>query len=126
MLGLPGESLADILRTVDRLNALPVRGVKLHNTYVCARTALEREYRAGNYEPLEEGAYVEWAVEVLLRLRPDIIVHRVVADPAPGELVAPGWAARKGDLVRFIEHAYHKKRVERDGPQLQTPRHAGI
>ena len=115
MLGLPGENLSHILDTVEQLNALPIRGVKLHNTYVCARTALEREYRAGTYVPLEEGAYVEWAVEALLHLRPDIIIHRVVADPAPGELVAPEWAARKGDLVRYIEHAYHRKRVARDG-----------
>lgn len=49
MLGLPGEQLSDILHTVKCLNALPIRGVKLHNTYVCCGTALEREYRAGAY-----------------------------------------------------------------------------
>ena len=52
---------------------------------------------------------------LLTGLRPDIIIHRVVADPAPGELVAPDWATRKGDLVRFIQHAYHKKVEEREG-----------
>ena len=115
MLGLPGETPDDVRDTVRRLNALPVHGVKLHNVYVCRGTALERAYRAGAYAPLTEGAYIALAVDVLTGLRPDIIIHRVVADPAPGELVAPDWATRKGDLVRFIQHAYHKKVEEREG-----------
>ena len=109
MLGLPGETPDDVHATVRRLNDLPVHGVKLHNVYVCRNTALERVYRAGEYVPLTEDAYVELAVDALTELRPDIIIHRVVADPAPGELVAPDWATRKGDLVRFIQHAYHRR-----------------
>ena len=109
MLGLPGETPDDVHATVRRLNALPVHGVKLHNVYVCRNTALERAYRAGEYVPLTEDAYVELAVDALTELRPDIIIHRVVADPAPGELGAPDWATRKGDLVRFIQHAYHRR-----------------
>ena len=109
MLGLPGETPDEVHATVRRLNDLPVHGVKLHNVYVCRNTALERAYRAGEYVPLTEDAYVELAVDALTELRPDIIIHRVVADPAPGELVAPDWATRKGDLVRFIQHAYHRR-----------------
>ncbi|MFQ9866710.1 MAG: hypothetical protein ACLRWP_06540 [Bilophila wadsworthia] len=61
-----------------------------------ARAGLPRR----RVRPLTEDAYVELAVDALTELRPDIIIHRVVADPAPGELVAPDWATRKGDLVR--------------------------
>lgn len=112
MLGLPGETQEDLLATLHRLNELPVHGIKLHNVYVCDHTALERAYLAGDYVPLTEGAYVSLAAEALLALRPDIIVHRVVADPAPGELVAPAWATRKGDLVRYIQHEYHRRKEE--------------
>ena len=115
MLGLPGEGRDDVLATVRRLNALPVHGVKLHNVYVCQGTALARAHRAGDYSPLSEEAYIDLAVDALLALRPDIIIHRVVADPAPGELVAPEWAARKGDLVRYIQHEYHRRRESATG-----------
>ena len=115
MLGLPGEGRDDVLATVRRLNALPVHGVKLHNVYVCRGTTLARAHRAGDYSPLSEEAYIDLAVDVLLALRPDIIIHRVVADPAPGELVAPEWATRKGDLVRYIQHEYHRRRENASG-----------
>lgn len=109
MAGLPGESPEMFLETVRRLNDLPVHGVKFHNVYVCRETALEREYRSGAYIPLPRNLYIELTVEALTRLRPDIIVHRVVADPAPGELAAPEWATDKSGLVRAIEHGYARK-----------------
>lgn len=114
MIGLPGETPDDVLATVDRLNTAPVHGVKLHNVYICRGTALERDFLAGAYRPQERAAYVRLAVEVLARLRPDIIVHRVVADPAPGELLAPAWAGDKSGLVREIEHGYHARMAGTD------------
>lgn len=120
MIGLPGETPDDVLATVERLNATPVHGVKLHNVYVCRGTALEREFLAGDYRPPERAAYVNLAVEALARLRPDIVVHRVVADPAPGELRAPDWARDKSGLVREIEHGYHA-RMTSQSPPRPTP-----
>lgn len=109
MIGLPGENAEAVLTTVERLNASPVSGVKFHNVYVCENTALDRAYRAGAYAPPERAVYVATVTEALARLRPDIVVHRVVADPAPGELAAPDWARDKGGLVREIEHSYHRR-----------------
>lgn len=109
MLGLPGESPQDVYNTVEILNTLPVQGVKLHNVYVCKKTELAHEFLAGDYCPLTRATYVELATEVLVRLRPDILVHRIVADPSVGELLAPDWAVDKSGLVRAIEHAYHAK-----------------
>lgn len=110
MLGLPGETPDDVHATVRRLNDLPVHGVKLHNVYVCRNTALERAYRAGEYVPLTEDAYVELARGCPHGAAPRHY-HPPESSPIPppGELVAPDWATRKGDLVRFIQHAYHRR-----------------
>lgn len=109
MIGLPGETPEDVLTTVDRLNDMPIQGIKLHNVYVCRNTALEQEFLSGTYQPLKRLEYVSLASQILTRLRSDILVHRVVADPAPGELIAPDWATDKSGLVRSIEHAYHAR-----------------
>ncbi len=106
MFGLPGETPEDMLKTVDRLNALPVHGIKFHNVYVERYTVLEKEYIKGLYTPLTERMYIELIVESLYRLRPDIVIHRVVADPPSKDLVAPEWAQHKSYLVRTIERHY--------------------
>ena len=87
---------------MDFLNALPVAGVKLHNLLVCRGSGLEQLWRAGGYAPPGREDYVQAVVRALTRLRPDICVQRLAADPAPGELLAPDWGADKtGTLARI-------------------------
>lgn len=110
MFGLPGETPTHMLQTIDRLNNLPIHGIKFHNVYVCKNTILEKEFNAGNYHPLTEADYSDIVVESLYRLRPDIVIHRVVADPLPEELVAPEWARYKSAVVRGIEKRFRARR----------------
>ena len=103
MAGLPGESGDDFLDTVRWTAALPVQGVKLHNLYVPQGTALEREWKRGGYRPMEQEEYVELAARALTLLPSSVVMHRITADPAPGELAAPGWAMDKGITVMHID-----------------------
>ena len=89
-------------RSVDFLSALPVSGVKFHNTMVVCGTRLETWWRQGRYTPPAMEDYAVAVAHALARLRPDVVVHRLAADPAPGELVAPDWAARKHDVLARI------------------------
>lgn len=93
--GLPGERLPHFLQTVEFVNALPLAGIKLHNLYVAEGAALAALWRAGELPLLSREEYVDWLCAAVSRLRPDLVVHRLVADPAPGELLAPDWAADK-------------------------------
>lgn len=103
MAGLPGESPDMFLDSVRRLNELPVHGVKFHNVYVCRNSTLEHLYAAGEYTPLSREAYVDLVLEALCLLRPDIVVHRVVADTVPDDLVAPHWVLEKHDTMQAIQ-----------------------
>ena len=103
MAGLPGESGEDFLDTVRWTASLPVQGVKLHNLYVPQGTALEREWKEGGYTPMEQEEYVELAARALTLLPSSVVMHRITADPAPGELAAPGWAMDKGVTVMHID-----------------------
>jgi uncharacterized protein len=101
--GLPGAGPEDLACSVDFLNTLPVAAVKFHNLLICRGTTLAREWEAGIFGPAELESYVAALIEALERLRPDICVERLFADPAPGELLAPAWAADKAaglDLLR--------------------------
>ena len=103
MAGLPGERPEDMLEAVRRVNDLPVQGIKFHNVYVCKNTPLAEEFLAGTFTPLSRETYVDLVVEALCLLRPDIIVHRVVADPTANELLAPVWTLTKHQTVMAIE-----------------------
>jgi radical SAM protein (TIGR01212 family) len=104
ILGLPGETQEHWLSTIDFLNRLPVAGVKFHNLFVSRGSALESAWQAGRFIPPEMDAYVQGLARCLERLRPDVVIHRLHADPAPGELAAPAWAADRPALRRAIEN----------------------
>lgn len=97
--GLPGETLADFEQTMAVVNSLPVAGIKFHNLYICRGTALEKQWRDGGVKLLSREESLRWLVRGLTLLRPEIVVHRLNGDPAPGELVAPDWALDKSGYL---------------------------
>ena len=86
------ETLDDLLRTINLLNTLPVHGVKFHNTFVCRDTPLARLHEQGRFVPLDLDGYLAQLAAALMRLKPTTVVHRLNANPASGELIAPDWA----------------------------------
>ncbi len=102
MAGLPGEGIEDFLATVRFVAALPIAGVKLHNTLVVTGSGLAALHAAGGYQPMAREDYVEAVCRAIALLPPQVAVERQNADPAPGELLAPAWAADKQGLLREI------------------------
>lgn len=105
MAGLPGESPDDFLATVDFVASLPVHSIKLHNTLVVRHSRLETLWRSGGYQPIPREEYVALAAAAIARFRADMVVERINADPARGELLAPAWAADKSGVIRDIRQA---------------------
>lgn len=102
MAGLPGEREEDFLETVQWTASLPVQGVKLHNLYIPRGTAVEKEWKEGRLVPLEQEQYAALAARALTFLPSAVVMHRICADPAPGELAAPSWAVDKGGTLHLI------------------------
>lgn len=115
MVGLPGEDKSSFLTSLHRTMELPVHGIKLHNVYVSPNTALARDFTAGTYTPLSQDAYIDMAVTALAELdthRPDIIIHRVVADTVPDDLLAPDWVLDKHTTMTAIQKALRAKAAD--------------
>ena len=102
MAALPGEDEADFAASVRWLSQQPVQAVKFHCLYVCENTPLAREYECGAYTPWTQQRYVAAVSAALPLLRSDIVVQRMVGDPAPGELVGPQWCARSRETLNLI------------------------
>jgi radical SAM protein (TIGR01212 family) len=105
ILGLPGESKEDILRTAEAMGRLGIDGIKIHSLYVVKGTPLARFCHTSKWSPIDESTYVDWVVSFLERLPPDMTIHRLTGDPAPATLLCPQWALGKQRTLSLIDLA---------------------
>jgi uncharacterized protein len=104
ILGLPGESPADMLHTARYVAALGINAVKLHHLHVVRQTVLEKMYRRGNVPLLTLEEYAPLVVDCLEVLPPDMIIMRLMGDAPRRQLVAPEWSLDKLGALRRIAH----------------------
>lgn len=102
ILGLPGESVAEMVATAKEVAALPIDAVKLHLMYVVQKTALADMLAAGSYRPLSIDEYVDCVCTVLRHLPKRMIIQRLTGDPHPHELLEPKWALGKNAVLKRI------------------------
>lgn len=105
ILGLPGETPEDMLKTVAYLNTQQPFGVKLQLLHVLEGTDLAALYRTRAFTVLEKEEYLDILVNCLTHLSPDIVVHRVTGDGPKKLLIAPAWSGNKRDVLNSL----HKK-----------------
>lgn len=109
ILGLPGETAADMRATARAVADLGLDGIKIHLLYVVRGTEMERRYRRGAYRCLTREQYVERVCDVLEVLPPEMVVQRLTGDPHPGELAAPDWALQKRQTLEAIQAALERR-----------------
>jgi uncharacterized protein len=115
MIGLPGDSKRDVIDTAKLLASLPVSGVKVHQLMVIEGTLVHRWYKEGKVSLLSLDEYADILCEFLAYLRPDQLIHRIMADSSvKNGLVAPLWSAEKMKSIKFI-HEVMEKRNFRQG-----------
>jgi radical SAM superfamily enzyme len=96
MFGWPGETEADIVRTAQICNSLPIQNVKLHNLHVLKNTPLEKMFFSKEFTPIEFEEYCRFVGLFLANLSPEIYLHRLIALASRwDELIAPEWTRFK-------------------------------
>lgn len=103
ILGLPGESKADMIETAKVLSALDVDGVKIHSAHVLKQTRLAELYARGEYQVVELPEYIDIVCDVLEHLAPQIVIHRLVGDAPRERYIAPEWCMRKSEALQQID-----------------------
>ncbi|MFH1665000.1 MAG: TIGR01212 family radical SAM protein [Candidatus Omnitrophota bacterium] len=109
ILGLPGETGADMVSTAREMSRLPVSGVKLHVLHVLKGTVLDEMYRRGEIELMTRERYVRTACDFLENLRPDCVILRLVSDAKKEFLTAPGWITDKLAVIDQIEKEFSER-----------------
>lgn len=109
ILGLPGESHADMMATAEVCASMGLDGVKIHNLHVVRDTPMEKSFHAGEIPIYELDEYVEVVCDFVERLPPAMVIHRLNGDAPPDYLVAPKWCAEKGKLLTAIEREFDRR-----------------
>ncbi len=103
ILGLPGESKAEILAMAGELNRLQVDGVKLHLLHVMRGTALADMYARGEVDVMDRDGYAGLVCDFLELLDPRILIHRLTGDGGRDNLIAPLWSLKKFEILNLID-----------------------
>lgn len=106
ILGLPGESVQMMLDSCEQINSLPLRSVKFHQLQIVKGTRMEKEYAQCPEDfvrfSLEE--YLDFFVNMLERLRPDLFIERFVGEVPPRFVNETPWGLiRNVELLRLLE-----------------------
>ena len=102
ILGLPGETPWHYGRTLERVLAEGVDGLKLHPLHVVKGTQLANAWRRGEYQPLEMDEYIHNVVDLVEQTPAEIIFHRLTGTATGSILLAPEWCNRKWQVLNGI------------------------
>jgi radical SAM protein (TIGR01212 family) len=116
ILGLPGETRQMMLDSCALINSLPIRSVKFHQLQIVKGTRMEKEYAEcpQDFERFSLEEYLDFFVDMLERLRPDLFIDRFVGEVPPRFVNETPWGLiRNVELLRLLE----KRLQERDSWQ---------
>lgn len=116
ILGLPGESDRMLIDQTALINNLPLTTIKFHQLQIFKETAMAEQYAAkpDMFRFWELPQYIDLFIEILRRLRPDIIVERFASEAPPRYHCGKNWGLIRNDkLIAMME----KRLAELDASQ---------
>jgi len=112
ILGLPGESDGMMIAQAERINSLPLTTVKFHQLQLFRGTPLAAEYDAHperfRFRSVDE--YLDLFVEILRRLRPDLVIERFAGEAPPRYHHTEGWGLiRNETLMAMLDRKLERR-----------------
>jgi len=104
IIGLPGESIEDMLDTVRYICASGATGIKLQLLHILKGTDLEKEYNAGRVKVLSEDVYIDILKQCVKLIPKNVVIHRLTGDGDKRILVAPLWSGNKKHVWNRIQN----------------------
>ena len=109
ILGLPGETHADMMATAREMARLRLDSIKIHNLYVVKNTALADQVAANEVTLMERDDYVRTLVDFIELLPPEMVIERVSGE-APGDyFIGPSWCLDKPGVLRAIHDEFDRR-----------------
>lgn len=115
ILGLPGQTMAQMMEEPSRLSALPIDILKLHQLQIVRGSAMGRDYalHPERYTCLfpTPQSYAAAVMPYLQRLRPDIVLERFTSQSPSNLLISPRWGMKNHEFVNMLRNEMLQKRI---------------
>ncbi len=113
--GLPGETTQSMLEGAVRVSRLPVDILKLHQLQIVRGTRMAEEYldNPSLFRLYNLNEYLDFVVDVIERMNPEVYLERFVNQSPPEYLIAPNWGVKNYEFVAKLD----KRLKERDSWQ---------
>lgn len=111
ILGLPGETKYDMLKTAEKLAELKIDGVKIHMLCALKSTLLSDMYEAGKISFMSEEDYIQTVCDFLEILPKETTIHRLAGNGLKKNLIAPRWIGKKLDCLNKIDRELEKRKT---------------
>jgi len=109
IVGMPTETKEEMLAMADEVSSLGIDVFKVHNLHIVRNTPLARMYKEEPFKLFTFEEYVNFIVDFLERISPEIIIERLFTDTPHQLLIAPDWGKSHLQILQAIEAELEKR-----------------
>jgi radical SAM protein (TIGR01212 family) len=111
IIGLPGESVEDILAEMKIISGLPINNIKFHQLQIVRNTLMAKEYRSNpeDFKIFDLEEYLDLMVTIMELLNPEFVVERISGESNPGYLLSQSWGLRYEQVLQKFEQLLAKE-----------------
>ena len=106
IMGLPGESRADLLHHAEVMGHLPLTTLKLHQLQLIRHTRMAKEYAAQpeDFHFFTVDEYIDLVIDFIERLPQRIVLERFVSQSPKSLLIKPDWGLKNYEFTAKVDH----------------------
>lgn len=112
IIGLPGETRAELLNHATEISKLPIDSLKMHHLQIVKQTVMAVQYKRNpeNFDLFTSEDYIDLISDFIGFLRPDISIERFASEAPYDLLIAPKWNQMKNfEVVAKIDQKLAEK-----------------
>ena len=109
IVGMPTETRDEMLALAGVVSSLGIDVFKVHNLHIVRNTPLARMYRKEPFSLFNFEEYIDFIIEFLERLSPDMVIERLFTDTPHQLLIAPDWGKSHLQILQAIEAELERK-----------------
>ncbi|MCE5194944.1 MAG: TIGR01212 family radical SAM protein [Nitrospiraceae bacterium] len=107
--GFPTETREEMLSMADEISTTGIEFLKIHQLQIIKDTPLALMYKEKQFHTFGYEDYIDFVVDFIERLSPDIVLQRLFATAPDEILIAPRWDRSRHGLTLDIEKRFEER-----------------